>query len=266
MLGVWNPSPAPGTVRVVIRAAAVEHDDPVVGAVGDVDAPLGPGGEAGGDVEAPAAARRAGPQPEQVPAPGRPGPAVRAETLDAVVIRVGDQHTAVLGQVDTRRIIQGPQPPVPRCADPPQEFALGAEDLDHLVVEIGDIHAALFVHRQAVGRVQPVLTGAAPLENERPFGGEFLDAVLQIIRHIDEALGPDCDAGGQLELNRPLARLPELAEEFALGAEDHHPLVLSVGHQHVAASRGHGDGVGLIERLTAGLGPIPGQPIAGLLR
>src|SRR5580704_8838610 len=145
------------------------------------------------------------------------------------------------------------------------ELAVGIENLDAVVGPVGDVKPAGGIHGEPMRHVEFALRRSvmAPCFDEGAVLGEFDDAVVGAFdREIAVAVGDEDVARGRDEHVRWRvegvgaiagdARLAQRLQQFSVGGELHHRLVLAVGDPYRAVGcRGQAVGPGELARPEA---------------
>src|SRR6267378_8526575 len=96
-----------------------------------------------------------------------------------------------------------------------------SQHLHPVVTPIGDIHVAVPIQSDAPGQIKLplILAFGAPFEQKFALFGELLDAVVEVVRHVEVLVAVEDHAGRAIELAVTATRRAPLADELARRAK-----------------------------------------------
>ena len=201
----------------------LEHLYPAVQAIGDIDLAIETDGDALWKSEL-ALLRALGPKTARQRA-------VRLEYRHAVIGLFGDVQPLRLIDRDAhgvahRRRGHGESP----------EFPGRAEHLDPVSKRVGHVHQAGGSDGNSIRRaeVSRFLTATAPGTDERSVRPEFLHAIVEAIRDVDETVGIQRNPSRCVELARAAPLTAPLAAKFAIPCEDLNASIAPIDHRTAA--------------------------------
>jgi hypothetical protein len=135
-----------------------------------------------------------------------------------------------------------------------------------MVVEVRNENVAVGGHRDAAGRAELArsASGAAERALRRAVEGEHLDAVVEVLGHVELAVA-NVEVHGATQFAHALADASELALEIAIEVEHLNAPVAGIRHEHLSAR--HGDARRIVELAgpRALLAPRFDERVGGLL-
>jgi len=176
------------------------------------------------------------PRSHGVDAPFVIGLAVGVEHLDAMVVAIRDEHTAVTFRDAARSMEESGE----RSETAPalRELPVGFEPRDALVAEVGDEHATRRIDRDVVRREQLAGTESAAAERalERAVEREDSDAMVARVRDVELSAG-DRDPARLAHLTGRRAALPDRAFAQSRSVQHDDRVLDRVGDEDLACGR-----------------------------